>query len=126
MSFSTVTLGKHASKHQDGGIDEINVQGLSGLLADNQKVKETTGSYTGDASANRAIPHGLGSAPKLIFVYHLTATARYVYMYMPATSDWPEFDNGSYETPIAPDATNFYVKGNMNTSSHTYYWCAVA
>lgn len=30
--------GNHASKHQDGGVDEISVAGLSGLLADDQHV----------------------------------------------------------------------------------------
>ena len=31
-----LTLGAHASTHQNGGSDEISVSGLSGLLADNQ------------------------------------------------------------------------------------------
>jgi len=34
-----VELKKHASRHQNGGDDEINVNGLSGLLADPQKFK---------------------------------------------------------------------------------------
>lgn len=33
----------HASEHQDGGADEISVTGLSGLLADRQKVAVSTG-----------------------------------------------------------------------------------
>lgn len=33
----------HASEHQDGGSDEISVTGLSGLLADRQKVAISTG-----------------------------------------------------------------------------------
>lgn len=33
----------HASEHQDGGADEISVTGLSGLLADRQKIQISTG-----------------------------------------------------------------------------------
>lgn len=33
-----ITLSAHASRHQDGGTDEIIVTGLSGLLADDQHV----------------------------------------------------------------------------------------
>lgn len=33
----------HASEHQDGGSDEISVTGLSGLLADRQKIQISTG-----------------------------------------------------------------------------------
>lgn len=35
----TTGLPLHASKHQNGGTDEINVQGLSGVLADGQTAK---------------------------------------------------------------------------------------
>jgi hypothetical protein len=36
--IAVTDLPAHASRHQDGGADEINVTGLSGLLADAQKV----------------------------------------------------------------------------------------
>jgi hypothetical protein len=45
-NISGGTPGAHAATHENGGSDEINVLGLSGLLADIQKAYATPGSYT--------------------------------------------------------------------------------
>lgn len=47
----------HASEHQDGGADEINVTGLSGLLADRQKIQiSTNGTEVAISSGINFIP----------------------------------------------------------------------
>lgn len=73
MRFGSIPQN-HASRHQNGGVDEINVAGLSGELADDQPVKASdavskqfcrikTGQYTGDGSTSQAIT-GVGFQPK--------------------------------------------------------------
>jgi hypothetical protein len=48
-TINGVTIETHASRHQDGGSDEISVTGLSGLLADSQKtaIRKNSGTDTG-------------------------------------------------------------------------------
>jgi hypothetical protein len=55
ISYPSGAPSPHASSHQDGGSDEINVQGLSGELATEQKsnflkLTDTPSSYAGYAS----------------------------------------------------------------------------
>lgn len=45
-----ITHPMHASQHEDGGSDEINVGGLSGELADNQPSKAHASSHAEDAA----------------------------------------------------------------------------
>lgn len=86
----------------------------------------TLGSYAGDNSVDRAIPHGLGITPKVIFItsgafmfaemYYLSK----IYMLVAA-----------FHVITIPNATNFYV-GNAasyfqsaNATGTTYYWVAI-
>lgn len=48
-SYSSVPVSAHASTHENGGSDQINVAGLSGVLADSQTVS-TGSTLSGDSS----------------------------------------------------------------------------
>jgi hypothetical protein len=50
--------GNHAAKHQDGGVDEINVEGLSGLLDDLQSPLDHTHQSSGGGVGGE-LDHGL-------------------------------------------------------------------
>lgn len=59
-SIAVATTGPHASSHQDGGSDEINVNGLSGVLADPQTAIKAGGAL--GAAVLPTAPNGaLGS-----------------------------------------------------------------
>lgn len=89
-----------------------------------------TGTYTGDDSANKAIAHGLGIVPKIIFVYaDLGLNACSI---MGATPVIINSMAGSYFTVTAATSTNFYV-GNVgnypesaNSNGVGYTWVALA
>jgi hypothetical protein len=92
-----------------------------------------TGSYVGDASANKAITHGLSVVPKLVILYsgsgavisnflNLGTSAGITYIYQ-ATAI-------SCLAVTASTSTSFYV-GNAgdytktaNANGTTYYWIA--
>jgi alpha-D-ribose 1-methylphosphonate 5-triphosphate synthase subunit PhnI len=94
----------------------------------------STGSYTGDGTANRAIPHGLGRIPKLVVVWRQ------------AHGDWlnilQQGDNGYIlavaastqylHTVTAMTSTNFYVGNSVdydrtaNNNGFVYGWVAFA
>ncbi len=96
----------------------------------------TSGTYAGNDTVNRAIPHGLGVTPKIVFISDTQAgifcwfrifggLAQILYFrILVATA-------GKYAVTI-PNATNFYV-GNAasytysanETDSGTYYWVAI-
>lgn len=49
-------LGPHASNHENGGSDEIDVDGLEGVLADPQSVAvDVAGALDGDGTAGNAL-----------------------------------------------------------------------
>jgi len=93
-----------------------------------------TGNYTGDDTADRAIAHGLGTAPSFVFLlcetigqshwfYAQISGSNYIYFMHPAAS-------GKYSVS-AIDSTNFHV-GNASDYGHsanyngrTYYWVAI-
>jgi hypothetical protein len=98
--------------------------------------KCTSGSYTGNSSANRAIPHGLGYAPKWVYIYEDRGSeVAYVgilhtgYSKYLALSPTPGIALTAAVT--AADTTNFYVGnagdyvGTMNYNAYVYYWVAV-
>ncbi len=89
-----------------------------------------SGTYTGDSTVNRAIVHGLGRTPKIVFLINVDgsiwfrifgAYAFVLYSYVNVT--------GSQAVTI-PDATNFYV-GNAADYAlsanypYLYYWVAI-
>ena len=98
-------------------------------------VGATSGSYTGNDSANRAIPHGLGVAPKIIFIWCDTTGQLSAYRIMNGLAKVLYISGGSAAfnnlAVTAPNATNFYV-GNAtayntsaNFSTWSYYWVAI-
>lgn len=81
----------------------------------------TSGSYVGDNTANRAIPHGLGVIPTLVEINHwqpsywvIKSTLPHVLFVLNATLDH------RYTMPDAMDDTYFYVgvTGSMNYSAN--------
>jgi len=84
--------GPHAATHEDGGADEIDVTGLSGLLADPQ-----------DSLSTDALLFGANSVSA-------TTTTRYL---------WPSYDDSlcptspvQYRAPRAGTLQKLYVKHN--------------
>jgi hypothetical protein len=100
------------------------------------------GTYTGNNSTNRAIPHGLGVTPKLVMIfmpatgsnksyeYRLYSGSNYiVYSEYYSYGASPEVGNPYIVTEV--DSNNFYV-GNesgyektANYNSKVYYWVAI-
>lgn len=88
-----------------------------------------TGTYTGDDTANRAIPHNLGRKPKVVLIYGFS-----YFGYMLYEDDgiihYCGSTNGAKSVTTMTD-TNFYV-GNVANYSETcnkdtrdYYWTAI-
>lgn len=92
-------------------------------------VVNTYGSYTGDDTANRAIPHGLGSIPAMV---HIIATTDFH-----TFKEWRDYDHISNDQVdqaylvTAMDITNFYVghitsyELSANRSGRTHHWVAI-
>ncbi len=88
----------------------------------------SSGSYTGNATVNRAIPHGLGVTPKLIYLVEESVVA--FYHIIGALAEIRSSTSGRLAVTI-PDATNFYV-GNAtsypqsaNENLKVYDWVAI-
>lgn len=91
------------------------------------------GNYTGDDSANRSIPHGVGSTPALVIIICRTETFHYFLnsgnptklRYINAAT--PTEGN---KTVTAMDSTNFYVgdgathDASANKNTIVYDWIA--
>jgi hypothetical protein len=90
----------------------------------------TTGNYTGNDSANRAIAHGLGSIPSIILIFKILGTCREAII-TSGVAKICRFEGNRYDVS-APDATNFYVgeatsyEYSMNCASTPYKWIAFA
>jgi len=87
----------------------------------------TSGSYTGDSSVNRAIPHGLGVTPRLILLSTSLGNSFYA---INGTGTWIVCFGGG-GTVTTPNDTNFYV-GNAtnyawtaNLTATGYRWVAI-
>lgn len=87
----------------------------------------TTGTYTGNDTVNRAIPHGLGVTPKLILIINIGLTRDFM------IQQEAEIHRISYavQEVTTPNATNFYV-GNAasyvdsaNDDGKSYRWAAI-
>lgn len=99
-------------------------------------VKLTEGTYTGDDSVNRAIPHGLGKIPsKLIMQNQEVNTARgeYVFLLLKGLARISCYKGGASSSlaVTAMNITNFYV-GNAtapgmaaNGNTIPYGWVAI-
>ena len=88
----------------------------------------TSGTYSGDNTSNRAIPHGLGVEPKYV-VIHSTSSRRWYNNY----GDSLKYQYGSTSASYAVTdwtTTNFYVgesssyTATANGSGVSYYWTA--
>jgi len=87
-----------------------------------------SGSYTGDSTLNRAIPHGLGSVPK----YILISDRAYSFSQI-CEAGFIETDNGAVASiPVTSwNSTNFYVGNSpsnglgLNFSGNVYIWVAI-
>lgn len=100
-------------------------------------MQTTSGTYTGNDGANRAIPHGLGRIPKVVIIMHSTGDYLYhvsgaqpgamLYGYWAAAVS----DGGVNGIATALDATNFYVghavsyPKTANATGQTYNWFAI-
>ena len=96
----------------------------------------TSGSYTGDSSANKAIAHGLGASPKIVFIVRETGSSgigEYTYRII-STLARIYCGLGGANTSLSVtvmNATNFYVGhaasyiNSANGDGETYYWVAL-
>lgn len=89
----------------------------------------TTGTYVGNSTENRAIPHGLGKTPKFV---HLVCTSGAVAGRSGFLID-TQIGLYNYDGKLAVtgwDATNFYVGDiaeydtSFNTNTYNYRWVA--
>jgi hypothetical protein len=102
---------------------------MSGYRKASSGAKTGSGSYTGDSTANRAIPHGLGKVPILVMITCISDPVVYVKQ-SNFNYGFDCVDAVSYAI-TASDGTNFYVgnagsyqkSANLNTKS--YQWIAV-
>lgn len=92
-------------------------------------VKGSTGTYTGDDTDNRAIPHGLGQTPKFVGILCGTHNRWFAqiydgYLYCMSSTPAIVFTPVNSMTP-----TNFYLRNggaNMaNQAGETYRWIAL-
>jgi len=91
-------------------------------------VRINAGTYTGDGTVNRGIAHGLGVAPKFVFIQrggvilHIVEHGKINYNSSGMTT--------IYSVTI-PDSTNFYVGNSShyyrsgNGEGTLYYWFAI-
>ena len=91
----------------------------------------SSGSYTGNGSANRSIPHGLGVIPKVVLIARETGLYQYRIMKEQASIwCWNATINTS-KAVTAMDAVNFYVGNSLdynqsaNYANCTYRWIAI-
>lgn len=98
------------------------------------KAVHNSGTYAGDSTANRAIAHGLGVTPKIVFIVGLGVPTSYWYrLFSGQGAIFYQTGAAATSTPVtAPDATNFYV-GNAtpgydqsaNLTGNSYAWVAI-
>ncbi len=93
-----------------------------------------SGSYSGDDTTGRAIAHGCGRIPKMVWfsaqggknIWYLTPPGGDTVLYLEVTTS----SEGNYTQNTPTDATNFYANGGtngylLNKSGITYYWVAI-
>ena len=121
--------------------DEVYIRDVSEAAADESKrititnlmgaapTLLTSGSYAGNDAANRAIAHGLGKIPAIVFISNAETNQ---YRILPGTRliHWTNGGAVTRTATTASDATNFYVPGGVaatggNNSSVTFYWVAI-
>lgn len=90
-----------------------------------------TGTYVGDATANKAIAHGLGRIPHLVVIRAVGTTQGYG-LEIGACDNITQFNTGANAQAVtASDAVNFYVgnaasyANSSNTNLQNYEWVAI-
>lgn len=116
-------------------VDEYtDVKALAAAIAGGL-IKATSGSYSGNEAANRAIAHELGVTPKLVFIVVTGATSCGTLVYRIMTDEARVYylagGTDSSQTVTAMNSTNFYV-GHVgvwvetaNASDILYKWVAI-
>lgn len=94
-----------------------------------------SGNYVGDSSVNKAIAHGLGRTPGIVFIienaaspngrqFRILGAVASIFFVSASPSA------GNYDVTI-PNATNFYVgnatnyQNSANYTGSSYYWVAM-
>lgn len=91
-------------------------------------IEITTGNYTGNGAANRAIPHSLSREPKMVFIIGNSAS-RVGYLFDTVQL---AFDRPVAKAVTGWTTTNFYVSmdsgtaADFNQSSIGYKWVAIS
>lgn len=107
----------------------INI-GLSGNVNITYNPVVGSGTYTGDATQNRAIPHGLGRIPKFVFIAKTPANDHNSTIHS-ALAQINDINNGATTAVTAMDINNFYVgdaggtASGMNVNLVAYLWSAI-
>lgn len=89
-----------------------------------------SGSYSGDSTTNRAIPHGLGRVPKYVSIVDSVSTG-YIYSIIELGAITGVSSSASArQTVTQMDATNFYVGNGTDytrsaNTALTYTWVAI-
>lgn len=90
----------------------------------------STGTYTGDNTVNRAIPHGLGVKPKIVSIV-VIGHGTYFKIIKDTEINALDHVTSTVNAVTAKNSTNFYV-GNAgsypysaNATTYTYYWTAI-
>lgn len=90
--------------------------------------KSTNGTYTGNGAANRAVAHGLGKIPRVVFLYASGSAALWFISDQLAQIVYTA--NAAYAV-TAMTASDFYVGnvasmgGSANDAGVVYYWEAI-
>jgi len=90
-----------------------------------------SGSYTGDATVNKAIPHGLGVIPKAVLIARKEGYYQYRIMNQQAAIWCWNATTNTYKAVTAMDAVNFYVGNSANYEESAngnlsiYRWIAI-
>jgi hypothetical protein len=122
-----------ADSGEDAGIKWGDISGGSVL---------SSGTYTGNNTQNRAIPHGLGVTPRLVLIYTASTGSNTVYEYkIYSGCDYIYYAYytagganpwlGATYSTTTKDSTNFYVGKSAsydysaNRSGTVYYWVAI-
>lgn len=95
--------------------------------------RTASGNYTGDGTTNRAIPHGLGQAPKAVIIMTDVINNPHLFALNSVSGDVYNTTEGATSPHVTvSDATNFYVgaaSGGMdksaNYSTYPYVWVAI-
>ena len=91
----------------------------------------TSGQYSGNSTANRAIPHGLGVVPVFVLINNINAIPGHRRGIFNTTTYIQNQGTMTESTVTGWDAINFYVGnagsyGNShNFTSATYQWMAI-